>query len=137
MNKYHSKKVEYDGINFASRLERDRYIELKQLEKAGIIKNLQLQVKYEVIPKQKGERAANYIADFVYEDAQGVTVVEDTKGFRTRDFILKRKLMLYVYGIKVQEVTLDERKKHKKEHGKKQICLSQGQGKVKHYKPKG
>ena len=111
MNKYHSKKVEYDGINFASRLERDRYIELKQLEKAGIIKNLQLQVKYEVIPKQKGERAANYIADFVYEDAQGVTVVEDTKGFRTRDFILKRKLMLYVHGIRVQEVTLNGRKK--------------------------
>ena len=126
MSKYHSKKVVYDGIQFASAFERNRYIDLKLMEKEGIIINLRLQVKYEVIPKQNGERAANYVADFVYEDANGETVVEDTKGFSTRDYILKRKLMLYVHGIKIREVRLNGCKKHKKEYSKKQIRLPKG-----------
>ena len=119
MSKYHSKKVFYDGIQFDSILERNRYVELRLMEKAGVIKNLQLQVKYEIIPKQKGERAAYYIADFVYLDDRGQVVVEDTKGFKTKDYVLRRKLMLYVHGIKIQEVTLNERKEYQKKYSKK------------------
>ena len=120
MNKYHARKVFYDGHWFDSAFERDRYIYLKKMEEDGFIKDLQLQVKYEIIPKQDGERAAHYIADFVYENGNGV-VVEDTKGFRTPDYILKRKLMLKVHGIKVQEVRINGRKKHTKKHSKKQV----------------
>ena len=118
MNKYHARRVFYDGRWWASAFERDRYIELKKKEALGIIKNLQLQVKYEIIPKQNGERAANYVADFVYEDENGV-VVEDTKGFATPEYILKRKLMLYVHGIRIQEVRLNGSAKHQKKHRKK------------------
>ena len=118
MNKYHARKVEYDGKLFDSAFERDRYIHLKGLEDLGIIKNLREQVKYEIIPKQDGERAAHYIADFVYE-SDGLTIVEDTKGYRTQDYILKRKLMLWVHGIKVQEVRIRGSKKHTKKHRKK------------------
>ena len=119
MNKYHARRVFYDGIWFHSAFERDRYIHLKLLEKNGIINNLQLQVKYEIIPKQKGERAAHYVADFVYENPNGEVVVEDTKGFKTPDYVLKRKLMLLVHGISIQEVLLNERKKRKKKHSQK------------------
>jgi hypothetical protein len=65
---------------------------------------LKLQVKYEVIPKQDGERAAHYIADFVYVQDDGTLVAEDVKGFRTPDYILKRKLMKLVHGITIREV---------------------------------
>ena len=116
MNKYHARKVFYDGHWFDSAFERDRYIYLKKMEEDGFIKDLRLQVKYEIIPKQDGERAAHYIADFVYENGNGV-VVEDTKGFRTQEYILKRKLMLQVHGIKIREVRIrGNGKKHKKEH---------------------
>lgn len=118
MNKYHAKKVQFDGLWFSSIFERDRYIQLKELEKLGVISNLQTQVKYEVIPKQIGERSAHYIADFVYEH-NGNIVVEDTKGYRTPDYILKRKLMLWVNGIKIQEVKKSGSKKHPKKHQKK------------------
>lgn len=125
MNKYHAKKVQYDGKSFASGFERDRYVELKGLEDLGIIKNLQVQVRYEVIPKQEGERATHYIADFVYED-NGKVVVEDTKGYSTPDYIMKRKLMLLVHGIKVQEIRKNGIKKHSKKHRKKQIRIPPG-----------
>jgi len=118
MNKYHARRVQYDGIWFASAFERNRYIHLKEMEDSGIIKNLQIQVKYEVIPKQVGERAAHYIADFVYED-NGNIIVEDTKGYATPDYILKRKLMLLVHGIRVQEVRNGRSKKHQAKHHKK------------------
>ena len=120
MNKYHAKKVMYDGLKFDSAFERDRYVHLKGLEELGIIKNLQLQVKYEIIPKQDGERAAHYIADFVYEE-DGRVVVEDTKGFSTPDYVLKRKLMLKVFGIKVKEVRIRGNKKHPQKHRKKPV----------------
>lgn len=119
MNKYHARRVFYDGRWWASAFERDRYIELKKMEELGIIKNLQLQVKFEIIPKQDGERAAHYVADFVYENENGM-VVEDTKGFATPEYILKRKLMLYVLGLKVHEVRLNGKvKKRKAKHSKK------------------
>ena len=119
MSKYHSRKVFYDGRWFASGFERSRYIDLKMMEDSGIIKNLRTQVKYEVIPKQQGERAAHYIADFVYEDENGNEVVEDTKGFSTPDYVLKRKLMLFVNGIRIQEVRANGSKKHPKKYRKK------------------
>lgn len=123
--KYGNKKITLDGITFDSRKEANRYRELKLLEKAGKISHLRLQVKFILIPAQyeqskekyqrgakKGlykrgkllERECAYIADFVYIDADGKKIVEDTKGMRTKDYIIKRKLMLHKYGIKIKEV---------------------------------
>ena len=123
-NKYGSKKAEVNGIVFDSKKEAKRYQELLLLEKAGAIQNLQRQVKYVLIPAQreftneiytkgrkKGhfkqgkllERECSYIADFVYIE-NGKIVCEDTKGFRTKDYIIKRKLMLKVHGIRITEI---------------------------------
>lgn len=119
-NKYHSRKAVYDGMSFDSQKELQRWLELRMLEKAGEITGLRRQVRYLLIPEQrepdttgpkggvrKGkilERAVYYVADFVYKEkeAEG-TVVEDAKGIRTKDYILKRKLMLWVYGIRIKE----------------------------------
>lgn len=120
MSKYHSRKITRDGEVFDSVKEYRRWCELKLLEKAGEIKDLQRQVKFVLIPTQreftneidkkgrfkKGkviERACEYIADFVYWEGRKY-VVEDTKGFKTKDYIIKRKLMLWVHGIRIQEV---------------------------------
>lgn len=120
-NKYHSKKVEVNGIVFDSKKEAKRFAELSLLEAAGAISDLQRQVKYVLIPAQrepdtfgarggikKGktiEKECAYIADFVYKDLTlNKTVVEDTKGFKTKDYIIKRKLMLYVHKIRIKEV---------------------------------
>lgn len=105
MSKYHNRKVEIDGIKFDSIKEGERYLELKLLLKAGKIHDLQMQVEFELIPKQAGERACKYKADFVYHMADtGKMVVEDVKGKRTREYIIKRKLMLWRHGIKIVEV---------------------------------
>ena len=106
--KYHAKKTGLDGLTFDSQKEARRYAELKLLERAGQIHSLRRQVKYELIPAQKihgrtVERACSYIADFVYEE-NGQTVVEDVKGFRTKDYLIKRKLMLERYGVSVREI---------------------------------
>ena len=119
-SKYNNKKVEFEGITFDSIKEGRRYLELKLLERAGEISNLERQVKFVLIPAQrepdtigarggikKGkllEREAAYIADFVYTDREGRQVVEDTKGVKTPEYILKRKLMLEKYGIKIREL---------------------------------
>lgn len=123
--KYHNKKITIDGLMFDSKKEAKRYQELKALEKAGVIYGLRTQVKYLLIPaqheltdevyikgKNKGdpkkgkllERECAYYADFVYSTKGGELVVEDTKGMRTPDYIIKRKLMLYVHGIRIAEV---------------------------------
>lgn len=122
-SKYGAKKVTVDGITFDSKKEANRYRELKLLEKAGKISGLQLQAKFVLIPPQyeptgelykKGEkkgqpkmrlveRECSYLADFVYKE-NGETVVEDSKGMRTKEYIIKRKLMLYVHKIKIREV---------------------------------
>ena len=107
-SKYGNKKVEVDGILFDSKREARRYLDLKAMEIAGQIQNLQLQVKYMLIPSQRidgkvVEREVTYVADFVYEQ-NGETVVEDTKGHRTKEYIIKRKIMLYVHGIRIREV---------------------------------
>ena len=105
MNKYGAKKVTdpVTGEVFDSKKEYYRWCELKLMERAGKISDLQRQVKYELIPKQNGERACTYVADFVYIDSDGNTVVEDTKGVRTDAYRIKRKLMLFVHGIKIKE----------------------------------
>lgn len=119
MNKYRNKKVEVDGMVFDSKKEYLRYRELSLLEKAGMIQNLQRQVKFNLIPTQrepdtigkrggiiKGkliEKECNYIADFTYLQ-KGTLVVEDTKGLRTPEYKIKRKLMLYVHDIQIKEV---------------------------------
>lgn len=107
MRKYHNRPTN----GFASKREAKRAVELQLLEKAGEIRNLRMQVKYEIIPKQDGERAAHYIADFVYDTYSMIggrearqTICEDVKGFRTHEYVLKRKLMLLVHGIRIQEI---------------------------------
>ena len=107
-NKYHNKKTRTsDGIEHDSQKEARRWMELQLLQKAGLIGKLYRQVSFELIPKQDGERACHYVADFVYEDLKtGKVVVEDVKSEATRKdkaYIIKRKLMLYLKGIKISE----------------------------------
>lgn len=109
MNKYNNKKITRNGITYDSIKEYRRHLDLIFLEKTGKIKDLKRQVKFVLIPSQKVdgkvvERPVTYIADFVYENEKGRVVVEDTKGVKTKDYIIKRKLMLWVHGIRIQEV---------------------------------
>lgn len=111
-NKYGNKKVVYDGIEFVSTLEGHRYLFLRQLEREGKITDLQLQVRFEVIPQQTitiqqigkrglpikpkivvAEQNTEYIADFTYFLPDGTAVIEDTKGDKTPEYVMKRKLM--------------------------------------------
>ena len=106
-SKYHNKKITRDGETFDSQKEYRRFCELRLLERAGRIADLRRQVKFELIPSQRidgkvVERACVYVADFVYTE-DGKQVVEDTKGVRTADYIIKRKLMLWVHGIQIRE----------------------------------
>ena len=109
MSKYNSRKHEVDGIVFDSRKEAARWKELKALEQAGKIAALRRQQTYTLIPNQNGtdgkliERKCTYRADFVYIE-NGDVVVEDVKGVKTKDYIIKRKLMLWVHGIRIKEV---------------------------------
>ena len=125
MVKYYNVKTRSsDGIVHDSMKEARRWEQLLLLLRAGKIKDLDRQVKYELIPAQyetyerygaKGnrlkdgkkllEKSCDYIADFVYTDTEtGEKVVEDTKGFCTKDYIIKRKLMLWRHGICIKEV---------------------------------
>lgn len=121
--KYGNKKITVDGVAFDSRKEYLRWCELCLLEKAGQITDLKRQVKYVLIPAQyeeyerysekTGKRLKNgtrciekecsYVADFVYKQ-DGHTVVEDTKGYKTETYIVKRKLMLHVHCIRIHEI---------------------------------
>jgi hypothetical protein len=109
MSKYKAQKTTVDWITYDSRKEAVRAQELKLMQRAGLISDLQCQVPYELIPAQRSaegrllERAVIYKADFVYTE-DGKTVVEDVKGLRTKEYILKRKIMLYKYGIRIREV---------------------------------
>lgn len=125
-SKYHAKKSVVDGIEFDSKKEADRYLELKMLQRRGEIRDLQMQVPFVLIPAQYEERIeytpkkrkekvvrrlveqkVSYIADFVYT-MDGKVIVEDVKGYRKGTaysvFSIKRKLMLERHGIKVVEV---------------------------------
>lgn len=118
MSKYKNQKTKVCGIIFDSKAEAERYLFLRYQVKQGKIKNLRRQVEYELIPKQKlpepelrGNRreihlkSCKYKADFVYE-RDGKTIVEDVKGYRTANFEIKRKLMLWVHGIQVKVVRM-------------------------------
>lgn len=100
--KYKNIKTTLDGIKFDSRKEAKRYNELKLMERCGLIKNLELQKPYELQPSfkkhNKTYRAIKYIADFVYYDVEREQiVVEDTKGYRTDVYKIKKKLFEYKY----------------------------------------
>lgn len=100
--KYKNKKVEYDGKVFDSKKEYLRYRELEVLLKQGIIGLLECQVSYELNPG--GTHSLSYIADFRYVLAEtGETIVEDTKGYKTREYLKKRRLMKKVHGIMIKE----------------------------------
>lgn len=126
-NKYFAKKVKVGDIEFSSQKEANRYCELRLLERAGKISDLQLQVPFVIIPtqyeeivtytpkthkekrvKKVVEKMSKYVCDFAYYDESGNYVVEDVKGYKESAayelFKLKRKLMLQVYGIKIVEV---------------------------------
>lgn len=125
MNKYHANKTVIDGIVFDSKREAQRYQQLKLMVKAGVISNLKRQVKYELVPAQYidgrcVERAITYTSDFEYDEMvpprqrtvmveadakkRGNHIVEDVKGVRTKEYVIKRKLMLHKYGIRIQEL---------------------------------
>lgn len=115
MSKYNSRKTEVSGITFDSKKEAGRYQELLLLAQAGEIKDLKLQPEFtlqEAFTTPQGERvrAVKYRADFSYSrrvkegvDTRWERVVEDVKGVRTKEYQLKRKLML-AKGVKVVEV---------------------------------
>lgn len=120
---YNIKTKTTDGLVFDSQREALRWEHLLLLQKAGEISDLQRQVNYELLPNQYEtyerfgkdgkrlkdgtrlvERKVEYIADFVYTTRSGETIVEDAKGIKTKDYIIKRKLMYAVHGIKIKEV---------------------------------
>ena len=100
ISKFGNKKTN----GYDSKREYQRSLELKALQESGDISNLQEQVPFVVIEKQQGEREAKYKADFTYYTKDGQFVVEDVKGMKTPEYILKRKLMLKVHGIRIVEV---------------------------------
>ena len=110
-SKYGNQKVTApDGQKFDSQHEHQRYVILKLMERAGKIKDLRRQVKYVLIPAQRDARGklleyeCSYVADFVYYDfALQQEVVEDAKGMKTDVYKIKKKLMLWVHGIRIKE----------------------------------
>jgi hypothetical protein len=103
VSKLGSRRTFVDGIPFASKAEAKRYGDLKLLERANEIEGLELQPKYDLIVC--GLKVCSYIADFRYRDRRtGETIVEDVKGFRTRDYRIKAKLMKAVHGIEITEI---------------------------------
>lgn len=117
-SKYHARKITTPEGTFDSRKEYRRWKELCLLQRGGVISDLRRQVSYTLIPEQREpdttgsrggvkrgkllERPVDYVADFVYQK-DGQTVVEDSKGVRTPDYIIKRKLMLWVHGVRILE----------------------------------
>lgn len=107
-SKYGAVKTVVDGITFASKREAARYTELKLLECGNVIRDLRLQPSFEIIPAieldGKKQRPVRYLADFCYMDEEGRTVYEDVKGHRTKEYILKRKLVKHVFGVEIKEI---------------------------------
>lgn len=113
-SKYHAEKalriIDGQKVWFDSKHEAERWDELRVWEIVGKIQQLQRQVKFSLIPNQKDEngkiieRGVSYVADFAYLDSNGDYIVEDAKGMRTKEYILKRKLMLYIHKIRIREV---------------------------------
>ena len=91
------------GIKFDSKWESERYLYIKSLERAGRVRNLELQVRFAL--EVNGQKICTYIADFRYEkeNANGdwETIIEDAKGVETPEFKLKKKLMKACLGIEI------------------------------------
>ena len=109
MAKYGNQKTVIDGIVFDSKREGQRYQELRLMERAGEISGLERQVTFPLLPRMKAPngkvvQGVKYIADFVYRDRHGALVVEDAKGYKTKEYVLKKKLLLDRYGYWIQEV---------------------------------
>ena len=105
-SKYHARKTTIDGIQFDSAKEAKRYTKLRDMEMAGEIQGLRLQVPFEILPSFECDgvkyRGMKYIADFVYY-RDGKQVVEDTKGWKTAEYRMKKKLMAYMNHINIEE----------------------------------
>lgn len=109
MNKYRNKKIVYNGIKFDSIKEKNRYVELRIIERLGLIENLELQKEFELQPaftlNNKKIRKISYIADFYYFDKElNDYVVEDTKGMRTEVYRIKKKMFEYKYKKEIKEL---------------------------------
>lgn len=106
-SKYKNHKTIIDGIKFDSQKESNRYLLLKDKIKHNEISDLRLQVKFELQPSYvingRTIRAISYIADFVYNEG-GKEIIEDTKGFRTEVYKLKKKMFEYKYGFEIREI---------------------------------
>lgn len=115
--KYHAKKAVVDGFTFDSQGEANRWCILKLREKAGEIEDLRRQVRFSI--KVNGEWICDYIADYDYiEVATRHHITEDWKpGVRTRDYIIKSKLMSAVYGIDILETGSSPRRLRKSVSG--------------------
>ncbi len=100
-SKYRNVRTEVDGIFFCSKKEAKRYGELKLLEKAGKIKNLQLQTQFDLIVN--GMVVCRYRSDFTFMGEDGL-VVEDVKGVKTAVYVIKRNLMKALYNITIVEI---------------------------------
>ena len=108
-SKYKNKKVIYDGIKFDSEKEGAYYLKLKTLENFGQIKDLELQKEFELQPgfKLNGKtyRKITYKADFCYISVSDNKLhVVDVKGFKTKEYLLKKKMLAYKYNIEIEEV---------------------------------
>lgn len=105
-SKYHAKKTVVDGIEFDSAKEAKRYTRLRDMEQAGRIQRLRLQVPFQLVPSFECDgvkyREMRYVADFVYV-RDGKVVVEDCKGFKTTEYKMKKKLMAYLNHINIEE----------------------------------
>lgn len=99
-NKYRAKRTEVNGHVFASKREAARYQDLLLLERAGEISGLELQPKYDLIVN--GIKVGRFTGDFRYLEKNEL-VVEDSKGYKVRDYPIRKKLMLACYGIKIRE----------------------------------
>ena len=107
--KYHNSKITTPDGTFDSKHELQRWGELKIMERAGIIEQLKRQVRFDLVPAQPrdglipAERGVSYIADFTYLK-NGELVVEDAKGYKTAEYIIKRKLMRWIHKVVIKEV---------------------------------
>lgn len=98
-SKYHAKKVEIEGVQFDSKKEAQGWARLQNLQRMGVISELQRQVRFELVPKQKDERAVHYVADYVFKEGDKL-VVADCKSSMTKklpSYIIKRKLFKFRY----------------------------------------
>lgn len=103
MSKYYNKKTVVDEIVFDSAREAERYRELRLMQNAGLISDLELQPKFLLQPpfrkNGKSYRAIYYVADFRYFDREkGCEIVEDVKGYKTEKYQLKKKMFEYRYS---------------------------------------